>query len=217
MSGGNGSDQEKKHAGNHFGKNASTNTVYLMDESNAKYKKLINRCRKGDQKALRDLYEELYPLVYRVNMRYLKNEHDAKDMTQDCFLKLFDSLKKFNFKGSFEGWVARMATRQCLDHFRRTKLEFEDIGNVDFQLKADDKNPKELMLKQMKESERVKEAINMLPDGYRTIVLLYAVEDYKHREIAEMLDITVGTSKSMYSRGKKHLLELLKTTEYTNE
>lgn len=188
-----------------------------MDESNAKYKKLINRCKKGDRKALKDLYEEFYPLVYRVNMRYLKNEHDAKDMTQDCFLKLFDSLNKFNFKGSFQGWVARMATRQCLDYFRKAKLVVEDIENVEFQLTAENKNPEKLMLKQMRESERVKEAMNMLPDGYRTVVLLYAVEDYKHREIAEMLDISVGTSKSMYSRGKKLLLELLKTTEYTNE
>lgn len=187
-----------------------------MNESDAKYKSLIKRCKSGSKEAQRELYEGLFGLVFTVARRYLKDDTDAKDLTQECFIKLFDSLEKFSFKGSFEGWAARMATNMCLDHLKKSRPDFLDFEKAEFFLQSQVAESEDY--EQIEEEyKRVKKALDHLPTGYKTVVIMYALQGYKHREIAELLDITVGSSKSMYARGKKLLLEKLKTTEYTNE
>lgn len=187
-----------------------------MNEPDDIYKSLIDRCKRGSTDAKRELYERLFGLVYKVSLRYLKDEHDAKDMTQDCFIKLFESLDKFNRRGSFEGWVATMTTNKCLDHLKRVRPDFLDFEKAELFLKTENDESYERE-KFQSEHERVKKALDQLTDGYRTVVLMYALQGYKHREIAEILGIAEGTSKSMYARGKQILLDILKTTEYTNE
>ncbi len=187
-----------------------------MNESDAKYKSLIERCKSGSKEAQRDLYEGLFGLVFTVARRYLKNDFDAKDMTQECFIKLFDSLEKYTFRGSFEGWVARLTTNKCLDHLKKTHPDFLDFEKAEFFLQSQADESADAAQTE-EDYKRVKGALDQLPAGYKSVVLMYALQGYKHREIAELLDITVGSSKSMYARGKQLLIENLKTTEYTNE
>ena len=137
----------------------------------------------------------------------LKNVPEAEDMLQETFIKIFDNLPKFDPSYNFYTWANRIAVNSCINH--------QNKKGVDYTYDYDDK----IMMKQAHEDyseedtqltvELVNKCILKLPNGYREILNLYLLEGYDHQEIAEILEISVSTSKSQYARAKKKLRELI--------
>lgn len=160
---------------------------------------LVQDCIKGDRKSQQKLYNKHGGAMYAICLRYAGNEHDAQDILQNGFIKVFKGLNNFRNEGSFEGWMRRIFVYTSLDFIRNeAKPNFSDFDKVvvkDNDLSGFDKLAmKDLLL-----------IIQSLPEGYRTVVNLFMVEGFMHKEIAEMLGISEGTSKSQLSKGKAAL------------
>ncbi len=166
---------------------------------------IIERCRKQDPVAQKILYEKYAALFYAICMRYLKDNMEAEDVLVESFYKIFNKIDQFNSNGSFEGWMKRIVVNECLMRIRKTaNLNLHVNLDEAYKLGTDaevisDLNYQELL-----------EMMDDLPQGYRTVFNLYVIEGYKHREIAEILDISINTSKSQLILAKKKLRELYK-------
>lgn len=135
-----------------------------------------------------------------VCLRYAKNQAEAEDILQDGFVKVFSNLHKFQPYGSFEGWVRRIFVNTAIEYYRqRRRFMINDIEleNQDFEFSDD-------VLDKMA-AEEIIALIKDMPDGYRMVFNMYAIEGYSHKEIADELGISVGTSKSQYSRARSYL------------
>ncbi|MEL6673679.1 MAG: sigma-70 family RNA polymerase sigma factor [Bacteroidota bacterium] len=162
---------------------------------------LVAGCQRGESTYQHALYHRYYRLMFGVCLRYTDNKEDAQDILQEGFIKVFKHIQSFKGKGSFEGWVRRIMVHTSIEHYRRNSKYFMvDIQEAKtMQLDAD-------ALTTLSREELL-EVIQALPVGYRTVFNLYAVEGFSHQEIANMLGISVGTSKSQLSRAKKLLQE----------
>ena len=151
----------------------------------------------GDEKAFRAIYDMLSGKMYSLCLRYAGNRADADDLFQEGIIRVYRNLSGFKGLGSFEGWARRIFVNVCLDHLKsKQKLIFTELHeNIDI-------TSTELTgIKRLTQADLLK-IIQQLPNGYRTIVNLYLVEEYNHREIAEILGISEGTSKSQLARAK---------------
>jgi RNA polymerase sigma-70 factor (ECF subfamily) len=168
---------------------------------------LIKGCQKGKRLYQQELYRKYYRKMLGVCMRYTNQPEDAEDVLQEAFIKVFKHIKGFRGKGSFEGWIRRIMVHTSIEHYRKRSryfmVEMEQAREVE--LNAD-------QLSEMSKEE-ILEVIQSLSVGYRTVFNLYAIEGYSHKEIAEMLGISIGTSKSQYSRAKALLKEKLEQNE----
>lgn len=167
---------------------------------------LVKECVSGDTKAQRLLFDRFAPKMLGVVMRYINDKERAEDVLQDSFIKVFKSIHKFEHSGSLEGWIRRIMVNTALDQIRKNKkrqknVELDDEGF--FELKHES-NAEEIL-----QAESLMKLVQSLPEGYRTVFNLFAIEGYSHKEIAEELGITENTSKSQYSRAKSTLRELL--------
>lgn len=176
---------------------------------------LIQGCIKNKRKAQKQLFDSYASLLLGVCMRYARNRDEAEDILQDGLVKIFMRIKQFSGKGSFEGWMKRVMVNTALSFYRQNLKHYyhQDIEEVS-ETKFDDAGVEDSEFSE----EEIMEIIKNLPDGFRIVFNLYAIEGYKHREIAEILGIDVNTSKSQYSRAKKiiqqRLLELNKQEYY---
>ena len=189
-------------------------------------KELIKGCKRAETLAMKTLYESYYSLMLGICIRYIGNVFDAEDLVQDGFVKIFKDISSFSGRGSFEGWLKRVMINNTLMYLRKSKKEFsfeniEEIA-VDGPMPINDE---ELSAEQQITGadftkEELIEIINSLPKGYQEIVNLYIIDGFKHREIAKLLNISQGTSKSQLFRArkliKKKLLEeaIKKTKNY---
>ncbi len=177
---------------------------------------IIKGCLKNDRASQKALYETFYSKMLGVCLRYSKSSDEAKDILHEGFLKIFNSLKSFNNKGSFEGWVRRIMVNTAIDHLRKNKQNYLIVSTVYANEKAsnmaEEINDDELVLHI--NQEEILKAVQELTPAYRTVFNLYVIEEYTHREIAELLDISEGTSKSNLSKAKfnlkKNLMHLIK-------
>ncbi len=174
-------------------------------------KDFIDKLKKGDRISQRTLYEVCSAKMYGVCLRYVSNPDIAKDILHDGFIKVLTSMKSFRGEGSFEGWIRRIIVNTTLEYIRQRKdhleveLDFASGKLIDGAGNGHDLN---FFLGIVAE----------LPTQYKTVFNLYAIDDYTHSEIAEMLEITESTSKSNYSRAKAILREKLeKVTEFKYE
>lgn len=156
-----------------------------------------------DPGAFHAIYKILSPKLYYVCLRYLKNDADAQDALQETFVTAYRKIDSFNGLGSFEGWVRRIAVNQCLSKLRIDKKQLESELADDRQIEPVSED-EDYMQKEETEARLLK-ALKALPDGYRTILNLAVLEDYSHREIAELLNITESTSRSQLMRAKAAL------------
>ncbi len=166
---------------------------------------LIRGCINGDRRMQEALYNRFSPRMYAVCLRYAGNAEEAEDILQEGFIKIFKKLDTFRSEGSFEGWIRRIFVNTAIEHFRRKRylqtvsekeentIEGKDISVLD-KLAAKD----------------ILALIKELSPGYRTVFNMYVVEGYTHKEIADMLGISEGTSKSQLSRAKVILQGLVK-------
>lgn len=145
-------------------------------------------------------------------MRYSTDRDSAEEVVQEGFIKIFDKLEAFDYKGSFEGWMRRIMANTAIDSIRKSKKDpILTDNDEDFKLGAE--NPliesEEIELTEIK-AEIAMEAINELSPAYKAVFNLYVFEDYKHKEIAEILGISEGTSKSNFAKAKLNLQKILK-------
>ena len=157
---------------------------------------LLHECKKNNTQAQEQLYKLLASKLFAVSLKYSRSYEEAQDNLQESFLLIFDKLKQFNGKGSFEGWAKRLVVNYILQPYRKqgTFLELvsDQIPNVEDVEIDDESVTMDFLLKIIQE----------LPDRYRLVFNLYAIDGYSHKEIAEMLEITDGTSKSNLARAK---------------
>ena len=153
-----------------------------------------------------------YGKMMAICRRYTKNSDQAKDILQDGFIKVFKNIDKFNFEGSFEGWVRRIIVNTAIDFTRKAKNDYllmnENQSIDDFDedlLDEDDEEPYENPLK----VGDVIEGMNKLSKAYRTVFNLYVFDNYTHQEIADALNISVGTSKSNLAKARANLKKIL--------
>lgn len=166
---------------------------------------LLQGCLKNDASAQQELYYRFSPKMLSVCYRYAKAREDAEDMLQEGFIKVFSQIDKYENRGSLEGWILRIIVHTCINHLKRNK-KFNDHVDLAF---AGNIVIKEDNIPAIIQAKQIVECIRSLPIGYRTVLNLYAIEGYSHKEIATLLDIEESTSRSQYTRAKSMLEEIL--------
>jgi RNA polymerase sigma factor (sigma-70 family) len=176
--------------------------------------KIIELCARHDRKAQQLLYDKYSRLLLGVCLRYASDKAEAEDILQDSFLKIFFSIGDYSGSGSFIGWLRKIAVNTAITHYHknlkfRYHVEIEEYVSVETGVTSFEED--------YYTSDELFRVLNELPTGYRMVFNLYAVEGYKHKEIAEMLGIDTNTSKSQYSRAKAALRDKLdKLTKLKN-
>lgn len=170
---------------------------------------LANNCIKGDPRAQRELFEMYAPKMMGVCLRYMKDQMQAEDVLQDGFVKVFTKLHKYEGNGSLEGWVRRIMVNTALDHLRKSSKFNANVSmdDVDYKVESDADALSDLM------EEDLLKLIQDMPDGYKTVFNMFAIEGYSHKEISDQLGISENTSKSQYSRAKAYLRTKLEELE----
>jgi RNA polymerase sigma-70 factor (ECF subfamily) len=166
---------------------------------------LIEGCIKGDRKMQYELYERYAPKMYGVCLRYAANNEEAEDILQEGFIKVFKKIGSFRSEGSFEGWIRRIFVNTAIEQFRK-KTYLQPITE---QEESTIEGKYLSVLDSLAEKDII-ELVQQLSPGYRTVFNMYVVEGYTHKQIAEALGISEGTSKSQLSRAKLILQELVK-------
>ncbi len=166
---------------------------------------LIKGCLAKDRKSQNALYQHFCKKMFGVCMRYAKNREEAEDLLQDGFVKVFTKIDQFKNQGSFEGWVRRVLVNTILERFRQNNhlYAITNIDDITEPIAIEDG------FEQIAATDLLN-VIQMLPAGYKMVFNLYAIEGYSHKEIADMLQISEGTSKSQLSRARTMLQEMLK-------
>ncbi|HLO45852.1 MAG TPA: RNA polymerase sigma factor [Leadbetterella sp.] len=167
-------------------------------------KLVVEACIREERVAQRQLYEQFAGKLYAVSLRYMKSRDEAQDVLQDAFIKIYKNLHSFRFDCPLEAWLKRIVINTALKAIqKRGQMPTMDI--VDYQGDLDE-NTGNMGLENLK-MDTLLGLINELPDGCRAVFNLYAIEGYKHHEIAELLNINEGTSKSQFSRARTLLIE----------
>jgi RNA polymerase sigma-70 factor (ECF subfamily) len=166
---------------------------------------LINDCKKNDIKAQEQLYKLYSSKLFSVCLKYSSGYQEAQDNLQESFLLIFEKIHQYTFKGSFEGWAKRTTINYVLQQYRTKSflnVVDENLADIeDVEIEENDVSM-EFLLKTIQE----------LPERYRLVFNLFAIEGYSHPEIAEMLNITIGTSKSNLSRARLILKEKIESS-----
>ena len=166
---------------------------------------ILKGCLNNNPVAQRELYNKYSAKMLAVCYRYGHNREDAEDMLQEGFIKVFLQIHTFENRGAFEGWIRRIIVHTCINILKKNKKFNESVDII----YATGIQIREESVPAIVQAKQVVECIRLLPIGYRTVLNLYAVEGYSHREIADMLDIEESTSRSQYTRAKAMLEDIL--------
>jgi len=166
---------------------------------------ILTGCLQNDPSAQRELYNRYSPKMLSVCYRFSQSREDAEDMLQEGFIKVFSQIHTFQNKGAFEGWVRRIIVHTCINFLKKNK-KFSENVDLDH---AGFLEVKEETIPSIMQARQIIECIRLLPLGYKTVLNLYALEGYSHKEIGEMLDIEESTSRSQYTRAKAMLETIL--------
>ena len=172
---------------------------------------LIRGCLRGEAQYQRQLYERFAGKMYAVCLRYARNPDDAPDILQDGFVRVFEKLGQFRSQGSFEGWIRRIMIHTALRAYQRRRFAFEK----DMLESAPDPGVGPEALNMLSEAELL-DLIARLPDGYRVIFNLVAIEGYSHAEVADALNIQESTSRSQLTKARKWLISELEKMQRIN-
>jgi len=165
---------------------------------------IIIGCIQNSPVAQRELYSRYAPKMLSVCYRFAHNREDAEDMLQEGFIKVFGQIHTFQNKGAFEGWIRRIMVHTCINILKKNK-KFNDSVDIEYAAEAAVRES----VPGLMQAKQVVECIRLLPLGYRTVLNLYAIEGFSHREIGDMLDIEESTSRSQYTRAKNMLEQVL--------
>ncbi|AUC75317.1 RNA polymerase sigma factor [Olleya sp. Bg11-27] len=175
--------------------------------------KLIKKAAKNNREAQHVLFEMHAPKMLSVCRYYVKDLQHAEEVMLNGFFKVFTNLKSFKGEGSFEGWIRRIMVRESISFLRQKKtIQFveDDYQHVEIQDESS----------QQYDAAQLQELIDNLPEGYKMVFVMYAIEGYKHAEIAKLLNISEGTSKSQLFKARKLLqnnIKILNTKEYATK
>jgi RNA polymerase sigma factor (sigma-70 family) len=183
--------------------------------------KIIRRCKRGEEEAFQEILARYRTPIYNLCWRMTRNDEDARDLGQEVFIKVFRLLDRFDEEYAFHSWLFRIATNHCIDHLRRQRLRFlsfeRDGGGVDeeavMQVPSDDPGPDEL-LQRREAVARLEEIIAELPPHYRVITLLRHDQQLSYEEIAESLQLPLGTVKARIHRARNMIQQLLAARKY---
>lgn len=164
--------------------------------------KIVRGCQEDNPDAQRELYDMFKSKMFGVCLRYAGNYHDAEDIMQEGFIKVFEKIRQFSYKGAFEGWIRKIMVNTALEKYR---MHFQTVSIQDNLAEID--QGLETSLSGNIEVNELMRIIQELTPRYRVVFNLFALEGYSHREISEMLQITEGTSKSNLSRARAILQE----------
>jgi RNA polymerase sigma factor (sigma-70 family) len=170
------------------------------------HEELIQRCLVGDRQAYYKLYKLYSRSMYNVGYRIVNNAEEAEDVLQEAFISAFKNLDHYRGDATFGAWLKRIVVNKAINYLKKRRTERfpeDDKWDVKEEQETDDFEGFPFSV------EKVRSAIESLPDGYRTVLSLYLLEGYDHGEIAGILGITESTSKSQFNRSKKKLKELL--------
>lgn len=164
---------------------------------------LIHQCRSGNRKAQHKLFQLYARSMYHVAWRIVGDPMESEEVVQEAFIKVFARLDQFEGKATVGAWIKRIVINQALNAIRKKKVYTEDVD--DLQMPEEEE-----LIPQTITIDEINNAIQELPTGSRVIVGLHLLEEYKHTEIAQMLDISESTSRLQYMRGRKILAQNLK-------
>lgn len=184
-----------------------------MKLSGKNQNEIIDGCIEGNRKCQEIIYHAFYGKMMAVCLRYTRDADEAKDILQEGFIKVFTKLDKYNKDGSFEGWIRRIVVNTAIDELRRKKKantinESDNNVLLNYSEEVDNPDEDDSIYGQIK-PQHIVEAMQQLSPAYQTVFNLYVMENYTHQEIAEVLDISVGTSKSNLSKAKQNLKKIL--------
>ncbi len=178
---------------------------------------LIKSALEGDMRSFEELIYQYEKKVYNVALRVFKNPEDAKDISQDVFIKIYKNLNKFDNKSSFSTWLYRITTNTCIDELRKRKgretisidndIE-DDEGSFKREFADNEPTPEEKVISKEGESEIIK-SMNTLSDEHRTIIVMRDIEGLSYTEISEAIGISIGTVKSRISRARLQLKNII--------
>lgn len=172
--------------------------MYLVDPLH----KVVLGCQDGNPGAQRELYDMFKSRMFGICLRYAGNYHDAEDILQEGFIKVFEKIRQFSFKGAFEGWIRKIMVNTALEKYR---MHFQAVSLQENLAIADSEEGKETSADI--EAAELLQMVQELSPRYRVVFNLYALEGYSHKEISELLQISEGTSKSNLSRARAILQE----------
>jgi RNA polymerase sigma factor (sigma-70 family) len=175
---------------------------------------IVEACKRGDRKAQFELYKLYSKAMYNICLRMLGTVENAEDALQNSFVDVFSKLDSFRFESSIGAWIKRIVINNCINHIKKRKMDFAELNDNLHHIPEDgvDNVPNEVL-----KVELIQKAIMQLPEGYRVVFTLYAMEGYDHEEIGEILGVTEATSKSQYSRAKAKLRDILQSPRHVIE
>ena len=166
---------------------------------------MLAGCLQNDAASQDSLYSRFSPRMLGVCYRFAKNREDAEDMLQEGFIKVFSQIHQYRSEGALEGWIRRIMVHTCINALKKNK-KFSDCVDI---ASAGHIGIREEFIPSIMQAKEVVECIRSLPLGYRTVLNLYAIEGFSHKEIGNMLDIEESTSRSQYTRAKSMLEDIL--------
>ncbi|MFO8022403.1 MAG: RNA polymerase sigma factor [Perlabentimonas sp.] len=185
----------------------------MVEKSRDEDLELLRGCLENDRRLQKQLYKKYFRTMFQICLSYSGDRAEAKDILQEAFIKVFTNLESFNSKNSLEGWIRRIVTNTAIDYFRRKKrLVFQD----EFPDEPDDEERGSFTFQDLT-NDVILHYIKQLPDGARVVFNLFAVEGLPHKEIAEKLSISEGTSKSQYKRARNLLKKWLYQYELSKQ
>jgi RNA polymerase sigma factor (sigma-70 family) len=176
------------------------NSEYFDDEE------LVVGCLREERMMQEMLYRKYAKTMYNICLAYEPDRDSAKDILQEAFIKVFRSISEYKQQGSLQGWIRRIITNTAIDHFRKVKIEEKRFINIDLVKKDDEPQIHEVYSLNTKD---IMNKVQQLPEGARLVFNLFSLEGFNHKEIAEKLGISEGTSKSQLNRARQLLQEWL--------
>ncbi len=166
-------------------------------------KELVEGCIREDRKYQKILWNIYSAKLMSLCLRYCKNQEEAEDALMEAFVRIYDKMESFRYQSSLETWMRRIAVNISINKLRAQKDIWKEISESEYELGYTDLGMEQL------EAKQILQLIEKLPVGYRTVFNLYVVEGYSHKEIAEMMAIDEGTSRSQLAKARKTLQEML--------
>ncbi len=182
----------------------------ISDLNKAKDIELARAATGGDMFAFEEIYKRHHRRVYSICLRMLQNTSEAEDLTQDVFIQLYRKIGSFRGDSAFTTWLHRMTVNQVLMHFRKRTVKYEkttEEGETPVQIVSGTSNPEKMRIV---DKIALDNAIEQLPDGYKSVFMLHDVQGFEHEEVAKILGCSVGTSKSQLHKARLKLQKLLR-------
>ena len=174
------------------------------------HKEIIELSKAGNKKAQYQLYQLYARAMYNICYRMMNNREEAEDMLQESFTEAFLKLDSFRFESAFGAWLKRITVNKCINALKKRKADLVPMENIPEPAGLDDSHDEIPGLS----VEKVQQAMNILPEGYRVIFSLYLLEGYDHGEISQIMGISEATSKSQYSRARQRIKEIITTQQH---